>query len=131
MKSKLIIESNITSIKQFILIVTIVFNFNNLNAQCNQIDLNKITALTEKVSKQHLDNNKIKLIQEYLNTDCINTTQLTTLIQLLNFEEDKITIIKKAYLKIEDPSNINEVLKKLEFETSKKEILNFIKGLKQ
>ncbi len=100
------------------------------NAQCNTVDDAKINSLTEKVSKQHLDNNKLKLIQDYLNTDCIKSAQLLTLIKLLNFEEDKITIIKKSYSKLVDPQNISEILKLLEFESSKKEIQTFIQGLK-
>ncbi len=99
-------------------------------AQCNNVDEAKINSLTDKVSKQHLDNNKLKLIQDYLNTDCIKSAQLLILIKSLNFEEDKITVIKKAYSKLVDPQNISEVLKLLEFESSKKEIQTFIQGLK-
>ena len=55
-------------------------------AQCNNVDEAKINSLTDKVSKQHLDNNKLKLIQDYLNTDCIKSAQLLILIKSLNFE---------------------------------------------
>ncbi|MEY5041015.1 MAG: hypothetical protein RLZZ414_554 [Bacteroidota bacterium] len=116
--------------KKFFLLLALTIYIHSVSAQCTSIDANKINTLTDKVSKQHLDNNKIKIIQDYLNTDCIKSTQLITLLKFLNFEEDKITIIKKAYSKLEDPQNISEIFKLLEFESSKKEIQTFIQGLK-
>jgi hypothetical protein len=116
--------------KKFFLLVVLSLYIHSVSAQCTSIDSNKINALNDKVNKQHLDNNKLKLIQDYLNTECIKSSQLISLLKYLNFEEDKITIIKKAYSKLEDPQNISEIFKLLEFESSKKEIQSFIQGLK-
>ena len=76
--------------KKFFLLLALTIYIHSVSAQCTSIDANKINTLTDKVSKQHLDNNKIKIIQDYLNTDCIKSTQLITLLKFLNFEEDKI-----------------------------------------
>jgi len=77
------------------------------------------TQELKKIKSYDFDNAKIKAI-EVIITKCINSFQLKILLEELSFEQDKLDIIKKAYLKVSDPPNFKIIKSILDFEESKK-----------
>lgn len=98
---------------------------------CARIASNEqLNTLSTQVKKQHFNENKIQLIQTFLQDKCVTCNQFKPLLTELSFEEDKIEVLKLVYKKLQDPANIGILLSTLEFDSSKKEIQNYIQGLK-
>jgi len=103
----------------------------NAQSECKPVAPEVVQQTITKVKAQSFDEGKLKLISDLVTEKCITTEQFLNLVKQLSFEEDKIMITKKVYPKLLDPQNIDLVLNTFEFETSKKEVLSFITGLKK
>lgn len=93
------------------------------------VDSTDFVAFQANISQQDFDDAKITIISNSLETKCFTCKQVKTLLELFSFEEDKITIGKKAYGHVFDPINFDLIYTVFEFESSKKEIKQHIDGL--
>lgn len=124
-------SSFFTCFKLVLLIFLATPNYSLGATNCIEvIDSIHLDQLTQKIKTNDFDETKIKIIKSSLDKNCFNSIQLKGLLSLLSFEEDKINIIKLAYKKLVDPENIETVLAVLEFDSSKKEINDFIANSK-
>ncbi|MFT6716471.1 MAG: hypothetical protein ACJA0Q_001112 [Saprospiraceae bacterium] len=81
------------------------------------------------IAQQDFDDAKITIISNSLETKCFSCDQIKTLLELFSFEEDKISIVKKAYGRVFDPRNFDVIYTVFEFDSSKNEIKQHIDGL--
>ena len=90
------------------------------------MDSLKLEQVKQRINSNDFDEAKLKIIKSALDKNCLTAVQLKEILSLLSFEEDKINIIKLGFKKLTDPTNIEVVLSVLEFDSSKKEVNDFI-----
>jgi hypothetical protein len=112
--------------KLAIIIAFIAFNI-VAHAECTPASQDAISSLEAQISKQSFEEGKLNALKTFLKSNCISAKQLAQILSNFSFEEDKIEAIKTALPKLSDPENIQLVLDKLEFESSKKEVKALVK----
>lgn len=73
------------------------------------------------LARTQVDSDKYKHCYEIVKNNCINCIQLSELLKALNFELDKIKLVKEAYPNITDKENFKSLENFFRFESSKKE----------
>lgn len=90
------------------------------------IDSTAFKTFKTTVSKHAFDDNKMNEIVQSLGTKCFSSEQVKSLLGILSFEEDKIKIAKKAFIRVSDPENYSVILSAFSFQTSKEEIRKYV-----
>lgn len=80
------------------------------------------------LARTQIDSEKFIFAREVVKNNCISCEQLSHLIKSLNFELDKIKLVKEAYANIVDKQKINELETYFRFESSKKEFKEMMKN---
>jgi hypothetical protein len=93
------------------------------------VDSTEFVKFKNNISLQDFDDAKITIISNSLETKCFSCEQIKTLLELFSFEEDKISIAKKAYGHVFDPHKFEVIYTVFEFDSSKNEIKQHIDGL--
>lgn len=94
------------------------------------MDSTSFATYSNDVAAHDFDDAKIKSIKIELKSKCFSSAQVKLLLELLSFEEDKLAVAKLAYLKVSDPTNFESIFDIFEFDSSKKEIKDFIAASK-
>jgi hypothetical protein len=73
------------------------------------------------LARTQVDSDKYKHCYEIVKNNCLNCSQLSQLLKALNFELDKIKLVKEAYPNVTDKENFKSLESFFRFESSKKE----------
>jgi hypothetical protein len=84
----------------------------------NKLDFEKLKKLATNFN---ILSEKYKYSYEVVKYNCVNCFQVSQLLKALNFELDKIKLIKEAYPNISDKENFKTLESFFRFESSKKE----------
>lgn len=57
------------------------------------------------ISSKSFEDSKVTVAKQVIDANCLSTSQVKEIMQLMTFEENKLTIAKYAYAKTTDPSN--------------------------
>jgi len=82
-------------------------------------DLNYIFKLIEK---SNVRTEKTRYVFETVANNCLSCAQLSSLMKTMEFELDRIKVVKLSYHHITDPQNRNELLEAVNYSSSKKEL---------
>ncbi len=88
-------------------------------------DENVVHAIKLMVRTQ-IDLEKYKFAREVVKSNCISCKQLSQILKVLNFELDKLKLLKESYNTIVDKSNLKTLEECFKFESSKKEFKDIL-----
>jgi hypothetical protein len=101
-----------------------VFFFDNIvqEKSCEKAMSNdNLEHALKLLNRTQIDGEKYKYSNEIVKYNCISCSQLAQLLKALNFELDKIKLVKEAYSNISDKENFKTLESYFRFESSKKE----------
>lgn len=78
------------------------------------------------IARTQIDSEKYKFAREVVKSNCISCKQLGILIKAINFELDKLKLVKEAYNTLTDKGNLKSLETSFKFESSKKEFRDMI-----
>lgn len=87
--------------------------------------LNYVAILMKKTD---MPDERYRIAEEVCRNNCISISQLNTLVSYIDFEIEKLKLIRLAYFNVVDPSNQKELEKSFRFEASRNELSNFLKN---
>ena len=90
------------------------------------IDSSSFNQIAKKLNDHDFEDAKKAELIETLTKNCFSSIQVNALIELLEFEEDKIAVAKAGHTRVIDPENYDLVFDVFEFESSKKEVMDYI-----
>lgn len=90
------------------------------------LDSTEFNKITEVLSAHDFEDAKKKSLLDSLEKNCFSSIQVSELLGLLEFEEDKISVAKIAHNRVVDPENFDLIFDVFEFESSKKEVMDHI-----
>jgi len=83
------------------------------------------------IASKDFSDSKLKLAKQILNTNCLLSTQVMQLMELFDFESDKLDLAKYAYGYTLDIGNYYHVNDAFEFESSIDELDNYINSFRR
>lgn len=92
------------------------------SAMTNQ-EFNNLFNMVENTS---FDDSKLSIVKQALTYNYLNTEQVSLLLDLFSFESYKLKLAKHTYPKVIDPQNFYLVNEQFTFNSSKKELSEFI-----
>jgi Domain of unknown function (DUF4476) len=78
------------------------------------------------ISKAEVQDQKYTIIENVCKNNCLNIEQLNTLLTFINYEIEKLKLVRFAYFSLVDPSNKKNLEKSFRFETSVNELNSFL-----
>lgn len=81
----------------------------------------------EQYQKTTFSDEKLKLFEQRNTATAFTSEQIVRLMEEFSFDKEKIIIAKKAFENCIDPENYDQVIQMLDFNSSRKELVNFIK----
>lgn len=121
--------TNLPSLKFFILFTLLSMTFASFgqNTKCSSaMDSSTFASFKKEITSQEFDDSKISLLEKSWTKNCFSSLQIKEVLTLFSFEEDKISIAKKAFEFVVDPSNFSIIYSAFEFDSSKNEIKEHI-----
>jgi hypothetical protein len=108
--------------------------FNNLpkEGSCSKAmpaDYMDYTAIL--ISKAEVPDDKFTIVENVCRNNCISVEQLVTLLAYIDYEIEKLKIIRIAYFSLSDPQNQKKLEKSFRFESSLNELNQFLKNTDQ
>jgi len=85
-------------------------------------------AARNTLKNEGFDETRLDMAKQIASTNCLNTTQISTLCQLFSFEGSKLEFAKYAYDHCTDPKNYFKLNNIFSFSSSKTELNNYIQG---
>jgi len=79
------------------------------------------------VSSNKFDDTRMSTVKEVLMGNCVSAVQILSLVNLMNFEDNRLELAKYAYTYCLDKSNYFKVTTAFTYESSKEELNNYIK----
>ncbi|MDA9328775.1 DUF4476 domain-containing protein [Flavobacteriales bacterium] len=86
------------------------------------------TTAYNQIKAHDFDDAKKTDIEELFSSKCLTTNQISKLLKVLSFEEDKLDLAKKAYGNVADPENFKSINSIFDFDDSKNELQKFVEG---
>ncbi|MBX7243443.1 MAG: DUF4476 domain-containing protein [Bacteroidia bacterium] len=77
------------------------------------------------VSKQSFDDSKMQIAKQVLNTNCLTTSQIKELLQMLTFEKNRLELAKYCYRISFDPQNYFQLNDVFTFKSSVDELVKY------
>ncbi len=100
-----------------------------LDGKCDKpMPEENVGYILKLLARTQIDGEKFNHAREVVKNNCISCEQLSHLIKSLNFELDKIKLVKEAYANIVDKQKITELEAYFRFESSKKEFKEMMKN---
>jgi hypothetical protein len=96
--------------------------------QINLLKATQMEALRQSVVTKPGDLDKLKQMQQYLEHRSMESAQVVTMLEWLNFESTRLEFAKWAYSKVVDQDNYHLVSGKLEYADSKEALEQSISG---
>lgn len=84
-------------------------------------------SIKKSMQAENFDDTKLKLAKEIVQSKCLKSVQLTEILKMLTFENNRLELAKFAYPYIFDADNYYKVTDAFEFSSTKDELLEFIK----
>ena len=88
-------------------------------------------AAKRSIASKDFSDSKLKLAKQIINTNCLLSTQVMQLMELFDFENDKLDLAKYAYGYTLDIGNYYRVNDAFEFESSIDELDNYINSFRR
>jgi hypothetical protein len=89
-------------------------------------DNTAIANITNSINGKSFASDKLKTAETFLKSNCVTTEQVKTLVNLFNFEGDKLSFAKTAYARCIDKENYYMVADVFTFSSSSEELMEFI-----
>lgn len=89
-------------------------------------DNTAIANITNSINGKSFASDKLKTAETFLKSNCVTTEQVKTLVNLFNFEGDKLSFAKTAYGRCVDKENYYMVADVFSFSSSSEELMEFI-----
>ncbi len=83
-------------------------------------------AAKTSISSKSFEDSKVTVAKQVIDANCLSTRQVKEIMQLMTFEENKLTIAKYAYNKTTDPNNYFQLNDAFTFESSIDELNAYI-----
>lgn len=83
-------------------------------------------AAKASISSKSFEDSKVTVAKQVIDANCLSTRQVKEIMQLMTFEENKLTIAKYAYTKTTDPNNYFQLNDAFTFESSIDELNAYI-----
>jgi hypothetical protein len=80
----------------------------------------------QSIQREWFENNKMESARQIITTNYFTSEQVKEMIQLFNFENNKLELAKLAYKKTVDPENYRCVIEQLTFSSNKAELSRYI-----
>ncbi|MFP5439811.1 MAG: DUF4476 domain-containing protein [Bacteroidia bacterium] len=104
-------------------------NGNNNNGDCRvAMSSGDFEAAVNTIKGSSFDDTREGTARQILSNNCMNTDQIISLIKLLTFEENKLTLAKYAYNFCVDKKSYFKVANTFTFDNSKREMNEFLQG---
>jgi hypothetical protein len=107
--------------------------FNNLPKQnfCEKPMPNEyLNYVALLMTKTEVPDDKYTLLENVFRNNCVSISQTTVLIKYIDYEVEKLKLIKIAYYSFTDKSNAKNLENNFKYESSKKELQNFLNEAK-
>jgi len=104
--------------------------FNNIpnNGKClSAMPTEYINYTKILMKKAQVPNDKYQIAENVSRNNCLSVAQLNFLLEYIDFEVEKLKLIKTTYYNLIDKENKKELEKNFKYEASKNELNNFIK----
>ncbi len=92
---------------------------------CNQ-PLNSVEPLIKIIDAELFSDEKLKLAKTNIKENCIRTLDLKLIIEKFEYEDHKLELALYAFAYTYDIDNYNEIMKLLDFDSSKKTLQDYI-----
>ncbi|MDX2172631.1 MAG: DUF4476 domain-containing protein [Bacteroidota bacterium] len=107
--------------------------FNNLPKQgtCSvpmPMEYLNYTALL--INKAEVPDDKYNILENVVRNNCISIDQLSSMLKYIDYEVEKLKLIKQAYFHFSDKSNSKKLENSFTYESSKTELDNFLNEVK-
>ena len=100
---------------------------NNCNMPMNNMDFEDAKRT---ISASNFDETRLSTSKQIISSNCMNTNQITALLQLFSFEASKLDFAKYAYTYCLDRNNYYKVGNAFTFEGSKTELTNYVQSMR-
>ena len=100
---------------------------NNCNMPMNNMDFEDAKRT---ISASNFDETRLSTAKQIISSNCMNTNQITALLQLFSFEASKLDFAKYAYTYCLDRNNYYKVGNAFTFEGSKTELTNYVQSMR-
>ncbi|MCI5057276.1 MAG: DUF4476 domain-containing protein [Flavobacteriales bacterium] len=98
------------------------------NQYCmSETDFNQ--AMNSLQSKSFADT-KLSMANQIINNNCLRSSQVMRMLQVFDFEDNKLQVAKTAYTKTTDPNKYYMVNDAFDFESSVEELNNYISSVR-
>ena len=86
------------------------------------INEDKFENIKAKIEEEMMDKSKLKIAKELVNSECLKSSQVANIMELMNMDKYKVEFAKFAFGRTIDKENFARVKETLSFSTSKKQI---------
>lgn len=83
------------------------------------------------MAKTSLQDDKFTIAENTIRNNCVNTAQLQKILGHIEYELEKLKLIKLAYYHVTDKANLNSLTQSMKLESAKNELLDFLKTAPQ
>ena len=107
--------------------------FNNIPKQgvCeNPMPNEYLNYIAILMTKTEVPDDKYNLLENVFRNNCVSIQQTNTLIKYIEYEVEKLKLIKLAYYSFTDKNNVKNLESSFKFESSKKELQNYLASTK-
>ncbi len=101
-------------------------NLLSYNNDQNSLSFNELNMLKISVNGKTGDADKLKIMEEYLSDKSFTTAQVSEMMDWLNFESTRLDLAKWCYDKTIDNENYLHLSSKFSFQSTKKDLEDFI-----
>lgn len=88
---------------------------------------NQFALVIERLEKEGFESKKLEIAKAVARENCLLTKQVRDVINIFNFENNRVDFAKFAYDNVADKENYDLLLDSFKFETSKQEIREYIR----
>lgn len=92
----------------------------------NIVSENEFYEITRHLNNIHFDDDRVEYIKDKIDYNFFTSNQVSKLIEYLSFEDNRLSVAKYAYSKTIDPQNYELVYDELSFNSSKRNLDDFI-----
>lgn len=90
----------------------------------------EFNRVLESIQKEWLETNKLKSATQTVTTSRLTSAQVTKIVWLFSFENNKLELAKRAYANTVDKRNYNMVNDAFSFNSSKEELARYIRNFR-
>ena len=88
--------------------------------------MNSYDRILQQISKETFSSNKMNLAKQYISDRWMTTSQISEIIKLFTFANDKLELAKFSYKYVMDPKSYFAINDVLQFSNDKDELSKFI-----